>query len=136
MFLASFLRFRDRPFELCTDGDFLTLGGDLLKRGREIVQITKVKCHAVDDMVRTGRFRALEKFSDDLADRAADVGRRRLPPQVIDPRRQNLAAIWEWSPIVYDFQRKFIAPARDVVIDDGTRWVGPSPDCLGQWWQA
>ena len=85
-------------------------------------------------MIWYGRvgFRALEKFGNDLADRAADVGRRSLPPQVIDPRGLYLAAIWEWSPIVYDFQRYFIALSRNVFIDDGTQWVGPSPDCLGQ----
>ena len=62
-----------RPFELCVDGDLLSLIADLIRKRRsDTVQITKVKGHADDDMVRTGRVRALGKAGNDLADKAAD----------------------------------------------------------------
>ena len=73
-----------RSFELCVDGDFLSLVADLIrKRGSDTVEITKLKGHADDDMVKTGRVRALGKAGNDLADKAADFGRRRLPVEVI-----------------------------------------------------
>ena len=69
-----------RPFELCTDGDLLTLIEVMVRRGGlETVCISKVKGPADDETVRTGRVRAFDKVGDDLADRAADFGRRRVP---------------------------------------------------------
>ena len=66
-----------KPFELCTDGDFLTVIQVIVRqRGSETVRISKVKGHADDEMVRTGRVRAIDKIGNDLADRAADFGRR------------------------------------------------------------
>ena len=63
----------DRPFELCVDGDLLSLIADLIRKRRsDTVQITKVNGHADDDMVRTGKVRALDKAGNDLADRAAE----------------------------------------------------------------
>ena len=66
-----------KPFELCTDGDFLTLIQVIVRqRGSETLRISKVKGHADDEMVRTGRVRAIDRIGNDLADRAADFGRR------------------------------------------------------------
>ena len=77
-----------RPFELCADGDLLSLVADLIwKRGSDTVQITKVKGLAGEDMVQTGRVRALDKAGNDFADRMADFARRRLPAEVIDAKR-------------------------------------------------
>ena len=102
-----------RPFELCVDGDLLSLIADLIrKRGSDTVQITKVKGHADDDVVRTGRVRALGKAGNDLAVKAGDFGRRRLLAEVIDARRCYLAACSDGYPLVYDLHRYFIAIGR------------------------
>ena len=117
-----------RPFELCVDGDLLSLIADLIRKRRsDTVQITKVKGHADDDMVRTGRVRALGKAGNDLADKAADFGRRRLPAEVIDARRCYLAACSDWYPLVYDLHRYFIAIARVGVNEDGHGGSAPHP---------
>ena len=63
--------------------------------------------------------RALEKACNDLADKAADFGRKRLPAGVIDAERLCLAAFREWCPVVYDLHRFFIAIAGAVVYEDG-----------------
>ena len=73
---------RERPLELCTDGDPLILVADL----------TRKRGHADDCMVRDGRVRALDK----AADRAAYFGRRRLPAGIIDAGRLCTAACREW----------------------------------------
>ena len=55
-----------RLFELCVDGDLLSLVADLIwKRGSDTVQITKVKGHAGEDLVQTGRVRALDNAGND-----------------------------------------------------------------------
>ena len=96
------------PFELCTDGDLLTLIPDFIrKRDRGTVRITNVKGHADEGMVLDGKVRALDKAGIDLADRAADFGRRRLSPGIIDAKRLCLAACREWYPIVSDLHRFF-----------------------------
>ena len=70
---------RERSLELCTYGDLLILIADLVrKRGQDSVQITQVKGHADDCIVRDGKVRALNKAGNDLAHRAADLGWRRL----------------------------------------------------------
>ena len=66
-------------------------------------------------MVRTGRVRAVDKVGNDLADQAADFGRRRVPQQVIDLRRRCTAACTLWYLLVLELHRFFIAIARTVV---------------------
>ena len=76
------------PFELVSDGDLLLLIERMLhRRGLDIVRISKVKGHADDDMVLYGRVRREDKLGNDAADEAADFGRRRVSPAVIDARR-------------------------------------------------
>ena len=61
------------PFELTFDGDLLTIIERMVhQRCVQSVKVSKVKGHADDDMVAVGRVR------NDLADRAADFGRRRM----------------------------------------------------------
>ena len=70
-------------------------------------------------MVRDGRVRAPDKAGDDLADRAAHIGRRRLSPGIIDAKRLCLAAFRERYPVVFAGHRFLIAIARAVVNEDG-----------------
>ena len=69
--------------------------------------------------------RALDKARNNLADRAADLGRRRLPAGINGARRLCTAACREWYPIVFDLHRFFIAVARVVVNEDGHNRSAP-----------
>ena len=102
-----------RPFELTFDGDLLTII-DRMVHQREVrsVKIYKVKGHAGDDLVAGGRVRVEDRIGNDLADRAADFGRRRVSDLVIDVRRRFLSACSSWYPVVFDLHRFFIAIAR------------------------
>ena len=48
------------------------------------VRVSKVKGHADDAMVLHGQVRRDDKLGNDAADEAADFGRRRISPAVID----------------------------------------------------
>ena len=61
-------------------------------------------------------------------DEAADFGRRRVGPLVIDARRNLSGVCGHWYPVVLDLHRFFIAIARAVVNHDG--WGGVAPDPL------
>ena len=81
------------PFELVDDGDLLLLIEHMLnRRGLDTVRITKVKGHADDAMVLRGQVRREDRLGNDAADEAADFGRRRVSPAVIDARR-NLSGV-------------------------------------------
>ena len=56
-------------------------------RGLDTVLISKVKGHADEALVRTGRARDLDRLGNNGADEAADFGRRRVPWWTIDARR-------------------------------------------------
>ena len=118
---------RGRPLHLCTDGDFLSKLLTSFVRGIRTTQVPKVKGHADDCTVRDGRVRALDKAGNDLADRAADFGRNRLPTGIIDARRLCTAAWRERYPIVFDLHQFFIAIARAVVNEDGHHGFAPHP---------
>ena len=76
------------PLELVTDGDLLVLIRRMIDlRGSDTVRITKVKGHADEDMVADGRVRMVDRLGNNAADEAADFGRRRVGPAVIDARR-------------------------------------------------
>ena len=76
------------PLELVDDGDLLLLVDRMLRlRGLDTVCISKVKGHADDGMVLHGQVRREDKLGNDAADEAADFGRRRVSPAVIDARR-------------------------------------------------
>ena len=81
------------PLELVTDGDLLALIRRMVHlRGSSTVRITKVKGHADEGTVADGRVRMLDRLGNDAADEAADFGRRRVGPAVIDARR-NLSGV-------------------------------------------
>ena len=81
-------------------------------------------------MVRDGKVRALDKAGNDLAHRAADLGRRRRLAGIICARRLCTAACREWYPFVFDLHRFFIAIERVVVNEDGHNDCSTT-DCLG-----
>ena len=87
----------------------------LRRRGPDTVLISKVKGHAVDGMVLHGQVRREDKLGNDAADEAADFGRRRVSPAVIDARRNLSGVCGRWYPVVLDLHRFFIAICRAVV---------------------
>ena len=65
------------PLPLVKDGDLVALVQCIIRtRGRETVRVTKVKGHAVDADVQSGRVRWEDKLGNAEADTAADLGRR------------------------------------------------------------
>ena len=116
------------PFEHVTDGDLLVLINRMLHlRGLDTVRISKVKGHADDGMVLDGRVRELDKFGNDVADEAADSGRRRVGPAVIDARRNLSGVCGRWYPVILDLHRFFIAISRAVVNHDGNEGIALDP---------
>ena len=83
------------PFELVNDGDLLLLIDHMLRqRGLDTVCVSKVKGHADDGMVQHGQVRREDGLGNDAADEAADFGRRRVSPVVIDARRNFPGGLW------------------------------------------
>ena len=116
------------PFELVTDGDLLLLIDRMLRsRGLDTVRISKVKGHADDGMVLHGQVRREDKLGNDAADEAADFGRRRVSPAVIDARRNLSGVCGRWYPIILDLHRFFIAISRAVVNHDDLGGTAPHP---------
>ena len=77
-------------------------------------------------MVRGGRVREADKVGNDMADRAAHFGRRRVGADIIDARRNYSGACGSWYPVIRDLHRFFfIAMARAVVNDDDG--IAPHP---------
>ena len=59
-------------------------------------------------MVRGGRVREADKIGNDMADEAADFGRRGVGADVVDARRNYSSACWAWSPVFQDLHRFFM----------------------------
>ena len=115
-------------FELVNDGDLLLLIERILHlRGLDTVRISKVKGHADEGMVLHGRVREEDRLGNDAADEAADFGRRRVSPAVIDARRNMSGVCSRWYPIILDLHRFFIAISRAVVNHDGRDGTAPDP---------
>ena len=86
-----------KPFELVNDGDLLLLLEHMLnRRGLDTVRISKVRGHADDAMVLHGHVRREDRLGNDAADEAADFGRRRVSPAVIDARRNLSGVCGHW----------------------------------------
>ena len=118
----------DKPLELLVDGDLLALVQKLTDaRGPGTTAVSKVKGHADECLVRGGRVREMDKVGNDMADQAADLGRRRGGADVIDARRNFSNACKYWYPVIRDLHRFFIAIARAVVNEDGRGGVAPDP---------
>ena len=116
------------PFELLVDGDLLSLVKMLiLALGAGSTAISKVKGHADEGLVRRGQVREADKFGNDMADEAADLGRHRVDPGIVAPRNAFACACRDWYPIVRDLHRFFIAISRAIVNDDGKGGTAPDP---------
>ena len=116
------------PFELVTDGDLLVLISRMLDlRGRKTVRITKVEGHADEGLVLDGRVRELDRLGNNAADEAADFGRRRVGPAVIDARRDLSGVCGRWYPVILDLHRFFIAISSAVVNHNGNEGTAPDP---------
>ena len=70
-------------------------------------------------VVLDGRVREVDKLGNDAADEAADFGRRRVSPAVIDARRNLSGVCGRWYPVILDLHRLFITISRAVVNHDG-----------------
>ena len=117
-----------KPLELLVDGDLIGLVQRLVDiRGPGTTAISKVKGHADEGLVRDGRVRELDKVGNDLADRAADLGRRRVGAALANSRKGFSDACKSWYPIVLVLHRFFIAISRTVVNDDGRGGLAPDP---------
>ena len=78
-------------------------------------------------MVFHGQVRREDKLGNDAADEAADFGRRRVSPAVIDARRNLSGVFGRWYPILLGLHRFFIAVSRAVVNHDGGPGTAPDP---------
>ena len=116
----------DKPHELLVDGDLLVFVQKLVNaRGPGTTAVSKVKGHADEGLVRGGRVREVDKVGNDMADQAADFGRRRVGADVIDARRNLSTARRSWYPVVRHLHRFFTAIARAVVNEDGKGGIAP-----------
>ena len=101
--------------------------GCFILGGLDTFRITKVKGHADEGVVLDGRVRELDKLGNDVADEAADFGRRRVGNAVIDARRNLSGVCGRWYPVILDLHRFFIAISRAVVNRDGNDGTAPDP---------
>ena len=109
-----------RPFSLVKDGDLLRLAQRLVNwRGPGNSAVTKVKGHADEGMVARGRVREVDRLGNNMADAAADLGRRRVHHCISDARRLVNRACVYWYPVVCELHRFFVAIARAAINDDG-----------------
>ena len=116
------------PAELLNDGDLILLIDRVLEQGaRDTVRVTKVKGHGDVEMVRVGQVRELDKLGHDAADEAADFGRRRVDPAVIDATGKLCGVCRRWYPITLDLHRFFIAISRAVVSHVDCDGTAPDP---------
>ena len=125
---------KGRPFPLVKDGDLLRIIDDMLRtRSRGTVRICKVKGHATEDMFACGRVRREDLVGNNLADEAADLGRRRQAERVSTARRRCVNACHYWYPLIMDLHRYFIAVARIAVNHDPGHGTAPDPTvwCVG-----
>ena len=119
---------RSHPFGLVTDGDLLVLIRRMLDlRGRETVRIAKVRDHDDQGVALDGRVREFDRLGNNAADEAADFGRRRVSPAVIDARRNLSGGCGRWYPVTLVLHRFFIAISRAVVNHDGFGGTSPDP---------
>ena len=93
----------------------------------DTVRITKIKGHADEGMVLDGRVLEVDRLGNDAADEAADFGRRRVCPAVIDARRNFSGVCSRWYPVILDLHRFFIAISRAVVNHDDLGGTAPHP---------
>ena len=116
------------PAELLNDGDLILLNGKMLGlRGRDTVRVTKVKGHADEEMVRVGQVREIDGIGNDAADEAADFGRLRVDPAVLDARRTLSGVCRRWCLVIMDVHRFLVAISRALVDHDGMEGTALDP---------
>ena len=96
----------------------------IAERGPNSTLVSNAHGHADMAMVLDRRVRLLDKIGNDMADRAADFGRRRVRPNIIDHKRQVLSACVNCYLLIPDLHRFFIAVAREAVNRDGPSSYG------------
>ena len=72
----------------------------LCSREEGTVCISKVKGHAQVELVRRGQVRELHRDGNNRADEAADFGRRRVGPDVVDAQRNLSGVCGRWYLVV------------------------------------
>ena len=108
------------PSLLLIDGDLLLhVQQGVRWRGRGNTRVTKVKGHADDGMVAYVWVREVDPLSNNEADVAADMGRKRVHCSVTDARWIVHGACARWYPRVQDLHRFFIAIAGMALKSDG-----------------
>ena len=116
------------PLPLIKDGDLVALVQYMIRtRGRETVRVTKVKTHAEDVDVQSGRVRLEDQLGNAEADTAANLGRRHQSEVLIDAGRRLLIARSYWYPLMLDLHRFMIAVAGVTVNHDGKGGTAPDP---------
>ena len=125
------------PLELVTDGDLLILIRRMIDlRGSSTVRVTEVKGHADEGLVAAGRVRELDRLGNNAADEAADFGRRRVGPAVLDARRNLSGVCGRWYPVTLDLHRfllLFLEPLlimMSLVVPLLILWFGLLVQCL------
>ena len=112
------------PAELLNDGDIILLiDMVLVLKERDTVRVTKVKGHADAEMVRVGHVREMDK----IGNVAADFGRQRVDPAVLEARRNIPGVRRRWYPVILELHRFFIAISRAVVHHDGDEGTAIDP---------
>ena len=87
----------------------------------------RLKGHATEVDVEQGGVRAEDRFGNDEADTAADLGRRHQSEEVMDVQRALINARSFWHPFVMQLNRYMIAAARVSVNHDGRGGSAPDP---------
>ena len=105
--LAGFL-LEESPLELLVDGDLLLLVQQLIDAwGPGATAVSKVNGHSDEGLVRGGSVRELDKIGNDMADQAADLGRRKVGADITDARRNVLMPVSNGIPVIRDLHRFF-----------------------------
>ena len=86
-----------KPLLLVQEGDLIALVQYMIRTGgRETVRVTKVKGHAEDADVQSGRVRLADQLGNAETDTAADLGRRHQSEVPTDAGRWLLKARCYW----------------------------------------
>ena len=117
-----------RPLQISLDGDLLLLIQLLISaRGEGSTLVSKVKGHADEGLVRRGQVRLSDKIGNDLADEAADHGRRGAGVQIDDARKDLLRYARLGTLLFGICIGFFVAISWAVVNDDGKGGNAPDP---------
>ena len=109
-----------KPFPVVNDGDLLLKVHQFVRwRGPGNTAVSKVKGHADEGLVASGRVREVDRVGNNEADAAAALGWERVHHSVSFVRGVVARSCARWYPVVRDLHHFFIAIARSVVNNDG-----------------